>query len=86
MLNVYILCFALNSQRSEVAVEDEIPPKLQDLVAEKREEMLSYLAEADDEFGERFLFSEEPVTVEDIRYVCLLAQCLSYYLKPVLNQ
>ena len=67
MLNVYILCFALNSQRSEVAVEDEIPPKLQDLVAEKREEMLSYLAEADDEFGERFLFSEEPVTVEDIQ-------------------
>ena len=58
--------YVFDGEKGENVIEGEIPSDLQELVDEKRAELIECLADVDDEIGELFLMEEDP-TVEDLK-------------------
>lgn len=59
LLSCYIFC-------SEKVVTEDIPPKLEVLIAEKRRELIEVVSEVDDKLAEAFL-NDEPISSSDLK-------------------
>lgn len=56
---------------SEKIVSAEVPSKLQELVSEKRRELIEVVSEVDDILAEAFL-SDEPISASELKVILLL--------------
>lgn len=75
--HVYVVTFLLSINCSENVVAGDIPADMEELVAEKRRELIETVSEVDDILAEKFL-NDEPVSATELEVLFFVLWCLLF--------